>query len=77
MIELETGNISIIPAHSTPLRAMALSPNGNLLATASESVSYLRLRSSMGVVIDIYAGDIGSYIRYRKLHEASRIATRC
>lgn len=39
MIELETGNISIIPAHSTPLRAMTLSPDGKLLATASESVS--------------------------------------
>lgn len=38
MIELETGNISIIPAHSTPLRAMALSPDGKLLATASEAV---------------------------------------
>ena len=38
LIELETGNISIIPAHSTPLRAMALSPDGKLLATASESV---------------------------------------
>ncbi|CAG8899718.1 unnamed protein product [Penicillium egyptiacum] len=47
MIELETGNISIIPAHSTPLRAMALSADGNLLATASEAVSSLRLRPSM------------------------------
>ncbi|KAJ5199021.1 hypothetical protein N7491_000416 [Penicillium cf. griseofulvum] len=43
MIELETGNISIIPAHSTPLRAMALSPNGKLLATASESGTLVRI----------------------------------
>ncbi|KAF4764450.1 hypothetical protein HAV15_000207 [Penicillium sp. str.  len=43
MIELETGNISIIPAHSTPLRAMALSPDGNLLATASESGTLVRI----------------------------------
>lgn len=38
MIELETGNISIIPAHSSSLRAMALSPDGETLATASEAV---------------------------------------
>ncbi|KAJ5794902.1 hypothetical protein N7457_001501 [Penicillium paradoxum] len=43
MIELETGNISIIPAHSTPLRAMALSPDGKLLATASESGTLVRI----------------------------------
>ncbi|KAL4775775.1 hypothetical protein BDW60DRAFT_179062 [Aspergillus nidulans var. acristatus] len=38
LVELETGNVSIIPAHSTPLRAMALSPDGEVLATASEAV---------------------------------------
>lgn len=38
IIELETGNISIIPAHSTPLRAMALSSDGEVLSTASEAV---------------------------------------
>ncbi|KAJ6034908.1 uncharacterized protein N7446_009665 [Penicillium canescens] len=43
MIELETGNISIIPAHSTPLRAMALSPDGKLLATASEAGTLIRI----------------------------------
>lgn len=45
LIELETGNISIIPAHSSPLRAMTLSPDGELLATASEAV---RILSSSG-----------------------------
>lgn len=40
MVELETGNVSILPAHSTPLRAMTLSPDGEVLATASESVGY-------------------------------------
>ena len=39
LVELETGNVSIIPAHSTPLRAMDLSPDGEVLATASEAVS--------------------------------------
>ncbi|KAJ5833446.1 hypothetical protein N7474_001757 [Penicillium riverlandense] len=43
MIELETGNISIIPAHSSPLRAMALSPDGELLATASEVGTLIRI----------------------------------
>ena len=39
LVELGTGNVSIIPAHSSPLRAMALSPDGEVLATASETVS--------------------------------------
>lgn len=38
MVEIGTGNVSIIPAHSSPLRAMDLSPNGEILATASETV---------------------------------------
>lgn len=39
MVELETGNVSIIPAHGSPLRAIDLSPDGEMLATASETVS--------------------------------------
>ncbi|KAJ5689480.1 SVP1-like protein 2 [Penicillium macrosclerotiorum] len=46
VIELETGNISIIPAHSSPLRAMALSPDGEILATASEAGTLIRIFSS-------------------------------
>lgn len=38
MVEISTGNISIIPAHSSPLRAMEISPDGEVLATASEVV---------------------------------------
>jgi WD repeat-containing protein 45 len=38
MVEIDTGNISIIPAHSTALRAMEISPDGEVLATASETV---------------------------------------
>ena len=38
LVELGTGNVSIIPAHGSPLRAMALSPDGEILATASETV---------------------------------------
>lgn len=39
LVELETGNVSIFPAHGSPLRAMDLSPDGEVLATASETVS--------------------------------------
>ncbi|KAJ0416622.1 WD40-repeat-containing domain protein [Aspergillus carlsbadensis] len=43
LVELETGNVSIIPAHSTPLRAMTLSPDGEVLATASEAGTLIRI----------------------------------
>lgn len=46
VIELETGNISIIPAHSSPLRAMALSPDGEVLATASEAVRLIAISAN-------------------------------
>ncbi len=38
LVEISTGNVSIIPAHGSPLRAMELSPDGEILATASEMV---------------------------------------
>ena len=38
LVEIGTGNVSIIPAHGSPLRAMELSPDGEVLATASETV---------------------------------------
>lgn len=43
IVELDTGNVSIFPAHGSPLRAMDLSPDGEVLATASETVC-LKLR---------------------------------
>ncbi|KAG2417326.1 hypothetical protein HFD88_008545 [Aspergillus terreus] len=46
LVELETGNVSIIPAHSSPLRAMALSPDGEVLATASEVGTLVRAFST-------------------------------
>ncbi|OOQ85712.1 SVP1-like protein 2 [Penicillium brasilianum] len=46
VVELETGNISIIPAHSSPLRAMTLSPDGEVLATASEAGTLIRVFST-------------------------------
>lgn len=38
LVELARGNVSIIPAHSSPLRALTLSADGQLLATASDTV---------------------------------------
>ncbi|KAI4183841.1 MAG: hypothetical protein LQ346_006226 [Caloplaca aetnensis] len=46
IVELGTGNVSIIPAHSSPLKAMTLSPNGEILATASETGTLIRLFST-------------------------------
>ncbi|KAF4447851.1 putative HSV2 Phosphatidylinositol 3,5-bisphosphate-binding protein [Fusarium austroafricanum] len=43
LIELATGNVSIIPAHSSALKAIALSPDGELLASASETGTLIRV----------------------------------
>ncbi|KAL9024597.1 MAG: hypothetical protein Q9196_006404, partial [Gyalolechia fulgens] len=46
IVEIGTGNVSIIPAHGSPLKAMTLSPNGEILATASETGTLIRLFST-------------------------------
>ncbi|KAL9616404.1 MAG: hypothetical protein Q9160_008730 [Pyrenula sp. 1 TL-2023] len=46
IVELASGNVSIIPAHSSPLRAMDLSPDDSLLATASETGTLIRVYST-------------------------------
>ena len=38
LVELATGNVSIIPAHTSAIKALSLSSDGELLATASETV---------------------------------------
>ncbi|PGH12309.1 SVP1-like protein 2 [Helicocarpus griseus UAMH5409] len=43
LVELETGNVSIIPAHSSPLRAIDLSPDGQVLATAGQTGTLIRI----------------------------------
>ncbi|KAH8816879.1 WD40-repeat-containing domain protein [Xylogone sp. PMI_703] len=43
LVELSTGNVSIIPAHGNPLRAIEISPDGELLATASETGTLIRV----------------------------------
>lgn len=47
LVELATGNISIIPAHSSAVKAIQLSQDGELLATASEMVGSDRKKISL------------------------------
>lgn len=46
LVELNTGNVSIIPAHSSALRAIQFSPDGELLASASETGTLIRVYST-------------------------------
>jgi WD repeat-containing protein 45 len=39
LVETETGNVTIVPAHSSSLRGIEISPDGELMATASEMVN--------------------------------------
>lgn len=39
VVEIATSNVSIIPAHAAAIRALQLSLDGELIATASETVS--------------------------------------
>ncbi|CZS98018.1 hypothetical protein WAI453_011863 [Rhynchosporium graminicola] len=43
LVELSTGNVSIIPAHSSALRAIDISHDGEILATASETGTLIRV----------------------------------
>lgn len=46
VVELGSGNVSIIPAHSSALKAIQLSPDGELLASASETGTLVRVYST-------------------------------
>lgn len=46
LVELATNNVSIIPAHSNSLRALDLSNDGEVLATASETGTLVRMWST-------------------------------
>ncbi|KAH0544621.1 Phosphatidylinositol 3,5-bisphosphate-binding protein [Glutinoglossum americanum] len=50
LVEIGRGNVSIIPAHSAALRALELSPDGEILATASETA-----RHQKGTLIRIWS----------------------
>lgn len=47
LVELARGNVSIIPAHSSPLRALELSADGEFLATASATGTLIRVYSTI------------------------------
>ncbi|KAH0562783.1 Phosphatidylinositol 3,5-bisphosphate-binding protein [Trichoglossum hirsutum] len=46
LVEIGRGNVSIIPAHSAALRALDLSRDGEILATASETGTLIRIWST-------------------------------
>ncbi|KAF6811436.1 WD repeat domain-containing phosphoinositide-interacting protein 4 [Colletotrichum sojae] len=43
VVDIASGNVSIIPAHSSALKALQLSPDGELLATASDKGTLIRV----------------------------------
>ena len=46
LVEVPSSNVSIVPAHSTPLRALELSPDEETLATASVTGTLIRTFST-------------------------------
>lgn len=75
IVELATGNVSIIPAHTSSLRAIDISQDGEILATASETVSMdmvvLLLKANLPL------GNFNQGLRNYKLCADSRASTRC
>jgi len=70
LFDLTSGNVTIIPAHTTPLAAISISPNGDLIATASERVGYYpdpvlhshELTIPQGTLIRVYSTATSSMI---------------
>ncbi|KAF3903627.1 hypothetical protein AA313_de0204984 [Arthrobotrys entomopaga] len=58
LFDLQTGNNTIVPAHTSSIMALALSPNGELLATASENGTLIRIFStaSSAIVTELRRG---------------------
>jgi WD40 repeat protein len=69
LVETDTGNVRIIPAHNSALRAIQISPDGEIMATASEQVrcppkSWVRveLTQSKGTLIRVFGTQSGARI---------------
>jgi len=43
LVENATGNVTIVPAHASSLRAIEISPDGEIMATASETGTLIRV----------------------------------
>jgi len=43
LVETATGNVTIVPAHASSLRAIEISPDGEIMATASETGTLIRV----------------------------------
>ncbi|CAL3973052.1 hypothetical protein PZA11_005388 [Diplocarpon coronariae] len=58
LVELSTGNVSIIPAHGSALRAIDISRDGEILATASETGTLIRVfaTSNCARIIELRRG---------------------
>jgi WD40 repeat protein len=69
VIEISTGNVTILPAHASSLRAIEISPDGEIMATASDAVSYIILSCANTAKIDK-----GTLIRVFATSNCARIA---
>ena len=77
LVEIETGNVSIIPAHGSPLKAMELSPDGEVLATASETVGFFSCSGSRQSWSNTRGlGNTDPRLLDRKLHPDRRASSR-
>ena len=73
LIELESGNVRIVPAHTSALRAIEISPDGEVIATASEVVC-MPYRASI-IQANIYVDNLqGTLIRLFSTSNGARIA---
>ncbi|KAI9743378.1 MAG: Phosphatidylinositol 3,5-bisphosphate-binding protein [Claussenomyces sp. TS43310] len=69
LVEVVTGNVTIVPAHASPLRAIEISPDGEIMATASETVS-----RAFSPVANLLINPKGTLIRVFTTSNCARVA---
>lgn len=74
IVEIESGNVSFILAHGSPLRAMDLSPDGEVVVTASETVCFPPITSQNHRDVDMFIIMQGTLIRVFSTSNCARIA---